>query len=292
MDWTILGQQLWTGLVNGGVYVMLASGLSLVFGVMRVINMAHGELSMLGAMVTFSILSVFGWGGSYNFFAAMAIAILVMSVGGVFLNRLGVQPFIGRTPMTVLMSTLALSFIALHGSVGIWSTNPKLIKTPFTMNIADVGGVRLPADQIMLFILGAVAVYALYILLSKIKLGKMMRATSQNTIGSQLVGINTNRVYDFTLVFAAALAALAGILMAPMISAHPFMGQPLLVMGFAVVIVAGMGNLLGALIIGIALGVIEALFGQYVSTYYRTPFIYAIMVIILLSRPQGLFGRR
>lgn len=292
MDWTILGQQLWTGLVNGGVYVMLASGLSLVFGVMRVINMAHGELSMLGAMVTFSILSIFGWGGTYNFFAAMAIAILVMSVGGVFLNRLGVQPFIGRTPMTVLMSTLALSFIALHGSVGIWSTNPKLIKTPFTMNIGTVGGVRLPADQIMLFILGAVAVYSLYILLSKIKLGKMMRATSQNTIGSQLVGINTNRVYDFTLVFAAALAALAGILMAPMISAHPFMGQPLLVMGFAVVIVAGMGNLLGALIIGIALGIVEALFGQYVSTYYRTPFIYAIMIIILLSRPQGLFGRR
>jgi branched-chain amino acid transport system permease protein len=93
-------------------------------------------------------------------------------------------------------------------------------------------------------------------------------------------------------MFAAALAALAGILMAPIISAHPFMGQPLLIMGFAVVIVAGMGNLLGALIVGIVLGVVEALFGQYVSTYYRTPFIYAIMILILLSRPQGLFGRR
>jgi branched-chain amino acid transport system permease protein len=144
----------------------------------------------------------------------------------------------------------------------------------------------------MLFILGAAAVYGLYLLLSKIKLGKMMRATSQNQVGAQLVGVNTRRVYDYTLMFAAALAALAGILMAPIISAHPFMGQPLLIMGFAVVIVAGMGNLLGALIVGIVLGVVEALFGQYVSTYYRTPFIYAIMILILLSRPQGLFGRR
>ena len=291
MDWTTFGQQMWTGLVNGGVYVMLASGLSLVFGVMRVINMAHGELSMLGAMVVFSILSVFEWGGTGNFFSAMIIAILALAVGGVFLNRVAVQPFIARTPLTVLMSTLALSFIALHGSVGIWSTNPKLIKTPFPQ-IANLGGVRLPADQIMLFILGAAAVYGLYLLLSKIKLGKMMRATSQNQVGAQLVGVNTRRVYDYTLMFAAALAALAGILMAPIISAHPFMGQPLLIMGFAVVIVAGMGNLLGALIVGIVLGVVEALFGQYVSTYYRTPFIYAIMILILLSRPQGLFGRR
>jgi len=287
MDWTVLGQQLWNGLVNGGVYVMLASGLSLVFGVMRVINMAHGELAMLGAMITFSLMRYL----DFPFFGAFAVSILAAALIGLVFNRLAVQPFLGTSRLVVLLSSLAVSFILLNGSVSIWSSDPKLIRTPFNQ-IAQVGGVRIPADQIMLFVLGSVAVYGLYLLLAKIKLGKMMRATAQNAVGAQLVGINTKRVYDFTLIFAAMLAALAGILVAPLISAHPYMGQPLLILGFAVVIVAGVGNLFGALVVGLALGVIEAMYGQYVSTYYRTSFIYAVMVVVLLLRPQGVFGRK
>ena len=144
----------------------------------------------------------------------------------------------------------------------------------------------------MLFVAGGVTIVGLHLLLTKTRLGKMMRATAQNLTGARLIGTNTQRVYDFTLIIASAIAGLAGILMLLISTAYPTMGQPLLLMGFSVVIVAGMGNLKGAVVVGLSLGVMEALFGQYVDTYFRSAFVYAVMVIVLLLRPQGLFGKR
>ena len=124
------------------------------------------------------------------------------------------------------------------------------------------------------------------------KLGKKTRATGQNLLGARLIGINTTAVYDTTLMVASGLAALAGVLIVLVSAASPNLGQPLLITGFAVVIVAGMGNVAGAVAVGLFLGVTEALFGQFISTYYRQGYLYVVMIIVLLLRPQGLFGRR
>ena len=287
MNWDILGQQIWNGLLNGSIYVIFAAGLSLVFGVMRVINMAHGELTMLGAMLLFTVTSVVG----LSYFAGAALVVVMMALAGFLVNRVTVRPFLGHSELVVILSTVALSFILLNGSLVVWGSTPKGVDKPFN-EVLQVGGVYMTTAQILLVGVCFTAVLALYLVLTRTKLGKMTRATGQNLLGARLIGINTTAVYDATLIIASGLAALAGVLIVLISAASPNLGQPLLITGFAVVIVAGMGNVGGAVAVGLFLGLTEALFGQYVSTFYRQGYLYVVMIVVLLLRPQGLFGRR
>ena len=287
MNWDIVGQQLWNGLLNGSIYVIFAAGLSLVFGVMRVINMAHGELTMLGAMLLYTATKLVGLG----YFAGAALVVVIMALAGFLVNRVTVRPFLGRSELVVILSTVALSFMLLHGSFVVWGSEPKGVDEPFN-EIIKVGGVYLTTAGLLLVGVCFVAVLALYLMLTRTKLGKMTRATGQNLLGARLIGINTTAIYDTTLIIASGLAALAGVLIVLVSTASPNLGQPLLITGFAVVIVAGMGNVGGAVAVGLFLGVTEALFGQFISTYYRQGYLYVVMIIVLLLRPQGLFGRK
>ncbi len=287
MNWDIVGQQLWNGLLNGSIYVIFAAGLSLVFGVMRVINMAHGELTMLGAMLLYTATKLVGLG----YFAGAALVVVIMALAGFLVNRVTVRPFLGRSELVVILSTVALSFMLLHGSFVVWGSEPKGVDEPFN-EIIKVGGVYLTTAGLLLVGVCFAAVLALYLMLTRTKLGKMTRATGQNLLGARLIGINTTAIYDTTLIIASGLAALAGVLIVLVSTASPNLGQPLLITGFAVVIVAGMGNVGGAVAVGLFLGVTEALFGQFISTYYRQGYLYVVMIVVLLLRPQGLFGRK
>ena len=287
MNWDIIGQQLWNGLLNGSIYVIFAAGLSLVFGVLRVINMAHGELTMLGAMLLYTATKLVGLG----YFAGAALVVVIMALAGFLVNRVTVRPFLGRSELVVILSTVALSFMLLHGSFVVWGSEPKGVDEPFN-EIIKVGGVYLTTAGLLLVGVCFAAVLALYLMLTRTKLGKMTRATGQNLLGARLIGINTTAIYDTTLIIASGLAALAGVLIVLVSTASPNLGQPLLITGFAVVIVAGMGNVGGAVAVGLFLGVTEALFGQFISTYYRQGYLYVVMIVVLLLRPQGLFGRK
>ena len=287
MNWDIIGQQLWNGLLNGSIYVIFAAGLSLVFGVMRVINMAHGELTMLGAMLLYTATKLVGLG----YFAGAALVVVIMALAGFLVNRVTVRPFLGRSELVVILSTVALSFMLLHGSFVVWGSEPKGVDEPFN-EIIKVGGVYMTTAGLLLVGVCFAAVLALYLMLTRTKLGKMTRATGQNLLGARLIGINTTAIYDTTLIIASGLAALAGVLIVLVSTASPNLGQPLLITGFAVVIVAGMGNVGGAVAVGLFLGVTEALFGQFISTYYRQGYLYVVMIVVLLLRPQGLFGRK
>ena len=287
MSWDIVGQQLWNGLLSGSIYVIFAAGLSLVFGVMRVINMAHGELTMLGAMLLYTATKVVGLG----YFTGAALVVAVMALAGFLVNRVTVRPFLGQSELVVILSTVALSFVLLNGSLVVWGSTPKGVDEPFN-EIVKVGGVYITTAGVLLVGVCFAAVLGLYLMLTRTQLGKKTRATGQNLLGARLIGINTTAVYDTTLIIASGLAALAGVLIVLVSTASPNLGQPLLITGFAVVIVAGMGNVGGAVAVGLFLGVTEALFGQFISTYYRQGYLYVVMIIVLLLRPQGLFGRR
>jgi len=287
VSWDIIGQQLWNGLLNGSIYVIFAAGLSLVFGVMRVINMAHGELTMLGAMLLYTATSLVGLG----YFAGAVLVVAIMAMVGFLVNRVTVRPFLGQSELVVILSTVALSFILLNGSLVVWGSTPKGVDAPFN-EIVKLGDVHITTAGLLLVAVCFAAVLTLYLMLTRTKLGKMTRATGQNLLGARLIGINTTAVYDTTLIIASGLAALAGVLIVLVSTSSPNLGQPLLITGFAVVIVAGMGNVAGAVAVGLFLGVTEALFGQFISTYYRQGYLYVVMIIVLLLRPQGLFGRR
>ena len=287
MSWDIVGQQLWNGLLNGSIYVIFAAGLSLVFGVMRVINMAHGELTMLGAMLLYTATSLVGLG----YFSGALLVVALMALAGFLVNRVTVRPFLGQSELVVILSTVALSFMLLNGSLVVWGSTPKGVDEPFN-EIVKVGGVHITTAGLLLVGVCFAAVLTLYLMLTRTKLGKKTRATGQNLLGARLIGINTTAVYDTTLIIASGLAALAGVLIVLVSTSSPNLGQPLLITGFAVVIVAGMGNVAGAVAVGLFLGVTEALFGQFISTYYRQGYLYVVMIIVLLLRPQGLFGRK
>jgi branched-chain amino acid transport system permease protein len=286
MDWVVFGQQAWNGLANGVAYVIFALGLTLIFGVLKVTNIAHGEFFMLGAMALVSFQELLG----INFFIALILSTLLAAGLGFVSNRIAVRPLLAASPLSTLLSTLAVSYILLNTSIIIWPF-PKSVRPPISGTL-DLGGIRITAASLISFGIGGLVIVGLYLFLSKLKLGKEIDATSQNRVGASLTGINVKKIYDLTFVIAAVLAAIGGALVAPLWQANTSMGQYVLLKGFAIVVVAGMGNVLGCLWVGLLAGVSEALFGQYVAMYYKEGFLFGVMIISLLLKPEGLFTRR
>lgn len=287
MNWDIFGQQLWNGLLSGSIYVLFASGLSLIFGVMRVINMAHGEMAMIGGMGTYALLALLHLPIGIAALGALVIAGLF----AVPVNRLTVRPFVPENELTVILSTLGVSLFLLHGTTSLLGSQPRSLRLSFD-RIFEFAGITMTIRGVLIIVIAGVAMGGLHYMIQATRTGRMWRATAQNGLGAQLVGVDTQRVFRQTMITASVLAALGGLLLGILGSARPDMGQSLLIIGFAVVIVAGMGSIKGTWIVGMAMGVSEALFAQYVSTSFRQAFLYALMVLVLLLRPQGIFGEQ
>jgi len=283
----MFGQTIWYGVADGAGYMLVASGLLLTFGIMRIFNMGHGELFMLGAMLTFTLIRFAG----IPFLLAAALAIVAVAALGFVVNRVMIQPLIHISEVLPMLSTLALSLILLNGGSAIWSYNAFSLPFPMSWQV-HLGGVVLSAITVTVVVVGFGTVVALWLWLSKARFGKEMRATVQNMTGARLIGVDTKRIYDLTMVLSSGLAALGGILGALFRSAEISMGQPVLVVGFAVVIAAGMGNLLGAAVVAVIFGVTENLFAVYGAPLYSRALLYVMMMIILVLRPQGLFATK
>lgn len=275
------------GLLTGVNYAIFATGLTLVFGVMFVVNMSHGELFMLGAVIVWALMKFV----HMNYFFAVFVAIVLVAAFGFVLNRVAVRPLLSRPPWLILIATLGISMILLQGTIGIVGRTGLSIRSPFS-GYTNIGGLTIAKDRIMVLCVASVSIVALYILIKATKLGKDMRATIQSPVGAALCGINTDRVYDFVLIIASGMAALGGAFTVPLFTADELIGQSMLLKGFAITVAAGMGNLAGALILGVVFGVIESLFSQFVDPYFKDSFIFGIMIIVLLVKPQGLFTRR
>ena len=283
---SVFAQQIWNGLVTGMGYVLFAMGLNLTFGIMGVINMAHGEVYMLGAMLLWTATAVL----KLNFFLAMLLSVAAVGLFGVVFNRVGVKPIIGADALSIMLSTMAMSVILMHVAIIAWNVDTRPITTPFKGS-RSLGGALLTDASLVLCAIGAATLVAVHFFLTKTTIGKAMRATAQDRIGASLVGINVYWIYAFTMAVASALAAIAGIIMGPIWVAYPGMGQDILLKGFAIVVVSGLGNLPACVITGLLLGVTEALFSQYISMYYTDAYAFGMMVLVCLLRPQGLFSR-
>jgi branched-chain amino acid transport system permease protein len=288
MGWSQLGQQVFYGLTNGMAYALFAIGLSLIWGIVGVINLAHGELYMLGAMLAWLAETTLG----LNFFGSAIVSIVVLGAVGILCNRVAVQPLLGvrNFLLVTLLSTLGLSMIFMNGAIVVWGDISREVTTPFS-EIIKVGGIQVSADRIVTFAVTVGAVLLLHFFLTRSKLGKALRASAQSSFGARLVGIDLKRIYALGFALGAALAALAGISLAPIWFAYPHMGQTMLIKGFVTVILAGLGSIYGCVAAGLFIGLAESLFGYYISVYYREAFCFVIMVIILLVKPTGLFQK-
>lgn len=286
MDFVLLTQQITNGLVNGMTYVLIATGLTLVFGVLHIINFAHGEFYMLGAFFTFFAAKLLG----LDYVSAAIVATFGVAMLGILANRFFFWPLRKEHEFTVLLSSLGLALLLTNGGELLFGADPKYVASPFADNIVAMGPVIVTQQRLLIFAVGAVVLVLLYLFIQKTTMGKMMRATAQNPEGAALTGVDIRRVYTVTFIVACGLAALAGALVGPTAMIFPTVGSWAVLKGFIVVVLGGLGSISGALIGGLTLGVVEALAGGYISLGFAQAIGFAIIIVVLLVRPNGLFG--
>jgi len=286
MEFAIFLQQLANGLVNGMTYVLIATGLTLVFGVLRIINFAHGEFYMLGAYLTYYAVSLTGM----DYLMAAAVATLLVAAIGVLANQFFFWPLRREHEFTILLSSLGLALLMSNGGEVLFGADPKYVSSPFADEIAEFGPVIITQQRVLILLAAAVVLAGVYLLIRYSTLGKMMRATAQNPEGAALSGVNIRWVHIYTFVIACGLAALAGALVGPTAMIFPTVGNWAVLKGFIVVVMGGLGSVTGALIGGLLLGVVESLAGGYISLGFMEAIGYAIIIAVLLWRPQGLFS--
>ena len=282
-------QQVVNGVTIGVVYALIAIGLTLVFGILGVINFAHGEFYMIGAFLTYTLTVRLG----LEYFLALALTIAGGAAVGLLAERLAVRPLKDRHMFTVVLSTLGLSIFLENGALLVWGPDPREIELAWGSRPLLIGGVVITFLRVAVLGTAAALIVALTWFIRRTTWGMAMRAVAANRDAAALMGIPVDRVYAITFAVGSALAGVAGGLLGAMFTIEPTMGEWAVVKAFSVVIMGGMGHVPGAVLGGIILGVAESLGAGFLpgGTSYKDGIGYAILILVLLYRPQGLFGR-
>ncbi len=276
------------GLLLGGLYACMALGLSMVFGVMRFINVAHGELLILAAFLSFVFSTTFG----LHPLVAMLALIPVLFVLGYVMQRTLINPLMGAGLEPPLLTAFGLSIIAQNLMVEIWGGNTKSLNTTYAEMNANIFGIDVPLLYIMSFFAGIVVTVGIHLFITRTYTGRAIRAATQDAATAMTMGINVNNIYAITAAIGAATAALGGTLIGMTFSFTPTTGFPWLLKGFVVVVLGGMGNIIGTLAGGLILGLSEGIGAAFVGTGYRDMIGYIIFLLVLMFRPTGLFGHK
>ena len=284
---SLLFGQLLLGLVNGAFYAMLSLGLAVIFGLMDEVNFAHGAFFMMGAMFTWM-------GGQYfhlNFWWMLLLAPLLVGLVGMLVERLMLRRLRGMDPIYGLLLTFGLTlliegvFRSFFGVAGEPYSPPDLLG-----GTLDLGFMYLPLYYVFAMLASLLVCLGTWLLIERTKLGAYLRAGTENPSLVQAFGINFPLLVMLTFAFGSALAGLAGVLAAPIIQVSPLMGSNLIIVVFAIVVIGGMGSVLGAIVSGLALGVIEGLAKVFYSPI-STTVVFILMAVVLTVRPAGLFGK-
>jgi branched-chain amino acid transport system permease protein len=287
VDWSFLAQLLLNGIVIGVIYALVAMGLSLIFGVLEIVNFAHGEFYMLASMLAFFLTA--HW--SFDYWTTIVVVTAVgLAVGYVLFEGL-LLALRGEAFERSILLTMGLSMVLQNGAVFLFTTTPRMIETPLSYQNVQLGDVRLPVARLYALILGVVAFGLLYLILHHTRLGKAMRGVAQNRAAAMMVGIDTRVVSRLAVAIGIGLSGLAGAALAPIYSVHPLMGFAFVYKAFAIIIIGGLGNVSGAAIAAVMLGVIESFAGGLLPLAMTDAVAFIAMIAVLLLRPQGLFGR-
>ncbi len=279
--------QILLGLVNGSFYAVLSLGLAVIFGLLNVVNFAHGALFMLGAVTTWMAMEYLG----LNYWIMLILAPLVVGTFGVLSERLLLRWIYKLDPLYGLLLTLGLTlllegaFRSVYGVSGLPYDPPELLS-----GATDLGFMILPNYRAWVVLASLVVCFAAWFMIEKTRIGAYLRAGTENPRLVEAFGINVPLMITLTYGFGVGLAAFAGVLAAPVVQISPLMGQNLIIVVFAVVVIGGMGSIMGSILTGLGLGVIEGLTKVFYPQASSTV-VFVIMVIVLLMRPTGLFGK-
>ncbi len=278
-------QSVVSGVLTGALYAMIGIGLTVVFGVMRIINLAHGEMVMLGMFGAFWGLKL--W--NLDPFVSLVLWAPVMFVAGMLLYRLLLRKIMPGGELNTLLYTAGLSLLIANLALFAWTGDYRTISLSYGRTVRPFG-IAIAIPLAVAFVLAILVTVALWLFLSRTDLGRAIRATSQNAEAAVLMGIDVERVAMVTFGLGTALAGVAGVLLAPSLYLYPTVGELLIVKCFVIVVLGGLGSVPGAIAGGILLGVVESLGAVYVSGTYKDGIGFVLFLGVLLYRPSGLFG--
>jgi branched-chain amino acid transport system permease protein len=279
-------QQVLNGLTLGGIYSLVALGLTLVYGILHVPNFAHGAFYMAGAFISFHLMSHYG----VNYWIAMAGSAACVAVMGVLSERLVFHPLRHSSLLHPMIAAIGILLFLEASAQAIWGAEFKRMSTPYT-GIIDLAGVTAPVQRLLIIAGAFVLVGLLQLFLKKTVMGSTIIAMAQNRDGASLVGIDANKVAMLTFAISGALAAVAATLYAPINLVYPGMGDLVITKAFVIIILGGMGSVPGAIVGGLIIGFAESFGAFYVSTDYKDIIAFVLLVVILSIRPQGIFTK-
>lgn len=286
----MFAQQLINGLMLGASYALVAIGYTLIFGVLRLLHFAHGEVFMFGAFIGLHI--ALAWSGA-NIYLTIMGAMIGAGIVGLIVAMVAVRPVSNKYPLAPLISTIGATLVMQNLAISIFGGAQ--VAFPETMDpaIYHVAGLTISSVQIFTLVMSIALMIVLWLFIDRSKTGRAIRAVAESHETAALLGVNVGRTVLFTFVIASALAGAAGVLDGIKNSAiSPFMGLEVAVAGLVCMLLGGLGNIMGAMVAGFILGIVEILSAAYLGTSLRDLFTFVILILILLYRPTGLFGTR
>ena len=287
-------QQLVNGITLGGVYALIAVGYTMVYGVISLINFAHGEIYMLGAFLAYTLVAVLGM----PFFAAFFLTLVICAVLGIVLDFVAYRPLRKAPRLAALITAIGMSIFLQNMAMLIWGSRIKsyprdMLPTFFSEAAITFGDVTLSWLQLFILSITLLSMIILHLTIHKTRIGMAMRAISQDKTASALMGIGVNRVISFTFAIGSAMGAMAGILVGLYYNAiFPTMGYVAGIKAFAAAVLGGIGSVPGAMLGGGVLGIAEVMGAGYISSEYRDGISYAVMIAVILFKPSGLIGKQ
>jgi branched-chain amino acid transport system permease protein len=284
----MLLQAVINGLLFGAVYATIGIGFSLVWGVMNIINVAHGSFIMVGAYLSYTLYAVAG----IDPFLSIPVVMAVLFGIGYVIQKYALNRVVRGSVFITLTFTFGLQILIANVCLLIWSADYRSVKLPYSSAGFQVGGVVIPLVRLGIFAVALILTGLFYLFMRRTKTGIAINATALNFEGAKTVGIDVYNIYAVTFGVSAALAGAAGCLISPIMSVNPFFGGPMVAKAFVIAILGGLGSTIGALVGGMVLGLVETVGTVFIPSSYQELLGFSVLVLVLVFRPQGLLGKR
>ena len=284
---TIFLQSLLSGILIGGAYALIGVGLTIIFGVMRVINFAHGELVMLGMYASYFLFTL----GHVDPFVSIVFVFPLLFLFGAILQKTVINRVLNALPQNQILLTIGIGLILSNTMMLLFTSDYRIISTSYSSGSFRLGEISVSVPLLLSFVITAAVTAALYWFLLKTDTGQAIRATAQDRDAAQLMGVNVRRMSVLATGIGAGLAAVAGSLISPTYYSFPQVGQPFTLKAFVIVVLGGMGSVMGATVGGILIGATESLAGAYIGAGLKDLVVYVLFLLVLLFKPAGLFGK-
>lgn len=280
--------QLINGLNAGSIYALIAIGYTMVYGIAKMINFAHGDIIMVGAYIIWVMIAVL----HMPIFLGIIIGVIACALLGVLIEKVAYKPLRKAPPLAVLITAIGVSYFLQSASLLIFSSSKRTFPVSFKISSVEIGALVIPGQTILILVVTGISMLVLHLFINKTKAGSAMLAVSEDKEAAQLMGINVNATISMTFAIGSALAGIAGVLFASSyVYVYPTMGSLIGIKAFVAAVLGGIGSVPGAMLGGILLGIIESLSKTYLSTQLSNAIVFGILILVLLVRPSGLLGK-